>query len=255
MLTQGVIRVYGEDHPFDLPRDASADARWSVLLIGGVGLWWGTRSGRKKLRNRRSDADANDLQAVAKEKAAAAPELQSLQGRWRITKVAGAQDDDMKVGHDFLFQGDRLKILWRNTDDITVPFGPIVLQTRTSPKQIIFFNDDKERTYSGIYRHERDRLDICWRVDRRGPYDDEKKDDNGDAPNKFEVGKDSKTIQLIRLERVDAAAEQAAAEKTRLHDLHKALVVTLQGQVKGLYARFQAGKDSLITILEASWTI
>jgi uncharacterized protein (TIGR03067 family) len=219
-----------------------ADRPWSV----STQLFWEKPSYSILLQR----ADANDPQAVAKEKAAAAPELQSLQGRWRITKVVGAPDYYTEVGHDFLFQGDRLKILSRDTDDVRHSFNPILLQIRTSPKQIILFNDDGDRTYSGVYRHERDRLDICWRVDRRGPYDDEKKDDNGGAPNKFEVGKDSKTIQLIRLERVDAAAEQAAAEKTRLADLQKAVVATLQNEVIRLYAtRFPS--DSSDTILWA----
>ncbi len=195
---------------------------------------------------------ANDPQAAALEKAADASDLQMLQGRWRITKVTGAQDADMKVGHDFLFQGDRLKVLWRDVDDITRSFGPIVLKTSTNPRQIVFFNDQYPFANSGIYRLDKDRLEICWRIDiRRIENRDENADDKGEIPTKFEAGNDSKTIQLIQLERVDAAAEKTAAEKTRLVDLQKARVVALQTQVKGLLQRFQAGKDTLITILDA----
>jgi len=196
-------------------------------------------------------ANANDPQAVAKEKAAAAPELQSLQGRWRITKVVGAQDYYTEVGHDFHFQGDRLKILWRDTDDIMRPFGPVLLPAGSSPKQIIYFNDDAHSTYSGVYRLQKDRLEICWRIDDRLRNQHEKQGNQGEVPDKFEVRKDSKTIQLIQLERVNAAAEQTTAEKTRLVDLQKARIAALQERIKGLYARFQVGKDDPFTILDA----
>jgi len=151
--------------------------------------------------------DANDPKITAKDTAADAPGLQSLQGRWRLTHFAGTHTDDAKIGRDFLFRGGRLKILWRDVDDIARPCGPTLLNTAANPKQIVFFNDDACRAQSGIYRLDKDRLEICWDIDDR--------DEKG-IPSKFEVGNDSKTIQLIQLERVDAVAEQAAADKTRL---------------------------------------
>ena len=102
----------------------------------------------------------------------------------------GARDDDTKVGHDYLFQGDGLKIQWRDTDDITRSFGPIVLTIDVNPKQIAFFNDEKPFAQSGIYRLEKDRLEICWRIDNR--------EGKGEAPRKFEADKDTKTIQLVQ---------------------------------------------------------
>ena len=57
---------------------------------------------------------------------------------------------------------------------------------------------------------------------------------------------------MIQLVRINPAAEKPANDKARLINLQKALVEALQSQLGGLHARFHAGKDPLIVILEAS---
>ncbi len=194
--------------------------------------------------------NSNDPQTAAQEAAAEAPDLQALQGQWRIAKVVGAPDDDVQVGHHFLFQDNTLRILHRNADDITRPTGPVLLKTTENPKQIVYLHRDLvflERSYDtrrGIYRIDKDRLEICWRIDDRVQKEA--------VPTKFEVGNDAKALQLISLERVTPAAAKGADEKGRLVDLQKALVETLQAQVDSLESRMPAGRDSLITILQAS---
>ena len=187
-------------------------------------------------------ADPDDPATAVNDKAAAAADPRMLQGRWRITHVTGAAAEDAKIGHDFLFEGNGLKILRRDVDDVARPFGPILLNRSANSKQIVFFNDDAGRAQSGIYRIVQDRLQICWRVD---DHNEER------VPTKFEAGGNSKTVQLIELERVDAAAEQAATDKTRLIDLEKARVDALQSQRKAVYARIEEGKEDPLSIFEA----
>ncbi len=193
--------------------------------------------------------ESNDLQAAAKQKAAEAPDLRLLHGQWRIAQVQGDSDDiAVKVGYRFFFQDGRLKIIRGDVDDVLRPLGPFFLETGVNPKQIVFLNQDipfgewNSDTRGGIYRIDKDRLEICWRI---GNQDGKQK-----LPNKFEIGNDSK-LQLISLERVDAAADKPADAKTRLTDLQKALAQTLQRQVDGLQARSPKGSDSTITVLQA----
>jgi RNA polymerase sigma factor (sigma-70 family) len=192
--------------------------------------------------------NSNDLQDAVKQAAADAPDFQALQGKWRIVRVVGASDDDVQVGHAFLFQDKMLRFLHGNADDITRPVGPILLKTNANPKQIdyvpqdYYFRDKKEnRPRTGIYRIDKDRLEICWRLDRL--------DENQQAPQAFEVANGAKALQLIFLERV---ADKPPDDKAQLVDLRKALVEALQAQVDSMVARLPAGRDSLINVLDAS---
>ena len=193
--------------------------------------------------------DGNDPRAASKQKAAETADLQSLQGRWRITKVEGAQDNNNRVGHDFIFQGGGLKIPWRDSNDRVRSFGPVLLTAGVDPKQIIYFNDEALCTFSGIYRLEKDHLEFCWRIDDRKQ--DQKQVRKDERPNKFEVAKDAKTTQLILLERVNAVEPTVAERKARIIDLQKARIAALQDQFLGEYVRLQAGKSSLDEIFEA----
>ena len=215
-----------------------------------AGLGWLGGQDSYSIALRRVHADDADA-AVDQKKIREAPDLRALQGQWRIIRVAGAQDADVKLGHRFLFQDGRLKILHVDTDDIARPFGPVFLKARVNPKQIIFHNQEifftnwYHETRSGIYRIDKDRLEICWSIEN--PDEKQKRE----MPNKFEVGNDAKVLQLILLERVDVAAEKPADANTRLLNLQGAIVRTLQSQVDGLESRIQSGIDSTITIFDA----
>ncbi len=190
---------------------------------------------------------ANDPQAAAK--AAEALDFQALRGQWRIMKIMGADDGEIAVGGRFLFRDNTLKILpVRNehVHDALLPIGPILLNTKKNPKEFDFFRRDAGHfePRSGIYRVDKDRLEICWRL-----YQIE--GEKAELPKEFKVDKEATSIQLVVLTRIDAAAEKQPDDKTRLIDLQKALVEALQEQMNGLEARLQAGRDSVSTLMDA----
>jgi uncharacterized protein (TIGR03067 family) len=186
----------------------------------------------------------NDRKAAAKAAEAEAAELKSLQGHWQITRIKGESDHDTKVGDRLFIEGNTL--LCGDIDDALRPAGPILLDPNASPKQFDFYCSDYGFGFNGpqrgIYRIDKDQLEIAWFVV-------ELVDEKQELPKQFEVGKEPKGLQLLALKRV--AAPKPVERQTRLLNLKRARAEALQVQMTGLYARIQAGRDSLITILEA----